>query len=121
LVERIVLGRRFLERGYFEPASIRRLWENHLNPKPWRLDLGGHLWALLVLELWHRIYLDGESIEDVREELLEEMGVDAEGQRAKRLAPSGKLKAESNPQSTMRSGASGQRAKRKAGQQTTDH
>jgi asparagine synthase (glutamine-hydrolysing) len=69
LGERWILGTRFLDRGYFEPAAIKKLWEFHQKPRPWSLDLGERLWALLVLEVWHRIFLDGESVEQVTEEL----------------------------------------------------
>jgi asparagine synthase (glutamine-hydrolysing) len=70
LVERTILRGRFLQRGYFEPAAIRRLWESHMRDKFWIVDLGSHFWCLFVLELWHRLFVDGENIEQVTRELL---------------------------------------------------
>ena len=45
------------KRGYFNSASIRRLREEH---ESGRRNCADQLFALLVLELWHRIYIDGE-------------------------------------------------------------
>ena len=70
LVEGIVLGDRFLSRGYFEPSAVRKIWDLHRRRRPWLLDLGQHLWSLLVLELWHRLYVDGETADDLQVELL---------------------------------------------------
>jgi hypothetical protein len=64
-----LLGDRFLDRGYFEPAAIRKLWDSHQKNHPWLLDLGDRLWTLLVLEIWHRIFIDGDSIDEVTSEL----------------------------------------------------
>jgi asparagine synthase (glutamine-hydrolysing) len=69
LGENIILGQRLRDRGYFEPAAVKKLWDSHQQQRPWRLDLGPHLWALLVLELWHRLFVDGETIEQLTEEL----------------------------------------------------
>jgi asparagine synthase (glutamine-hydrolysing) len=69
LVEEIILGDRALGRGYFDPAGIRKVWHLHRQGKAWHLDLGEHLWTLLVLELWHRLYVDGETVECLQDEL----------------------------------------------------
>jgi len=46
---------RSLQRGYFDPAFVRRLLREHLaNERDHTL----RLWQLLVFELWHRQYLD---------------------------------------------------------------
>jgi asparagine synthase (glutamine-hydrolysing) len=51
-----VLGSaRTRQRGYFEPAFIDRLVQEHLSG---RRDHNMKLWQLLVFELWHRQYLD---------------------------------------------------------------
>ena len=46
---------RTLQRGYFEPAAIHKLMDDHVSR---RRDLSDILWRLLVLELWHRNYLE---------------------------------------------------------------
>ncbi|HXZ25821.1 MAG TPA: asparagine synthase C-terminal domain-containing protein, partial [Nitrospiria bacterium] len=45
------------KRGYFHSAAVRRLIEEH---ESGRRNCADQLFALLVLELWHRIYIDGE-------------------------------------------------------------
>jgi asparagine synthase (glutamine-hydrolysing) len=42
-------------RGYFQPARVQQLLDDHVAG---RADHGQRLWALLVLELWHRQYVD---------------------------------------------------------------
>lgn len=46
---------RIKQRGYFEPATVARLREEHLSG---RRDHTWRLWALMVFEAWHRAYLD---------------------------------------------------------------
>jgi asparagine synthase (glutamine-hydrolysing) len=58
LVEELVLSARALDRGLFERSAIRRLAEDH------RAGVerhGDRLWLLVNLELWHRIFVDGED------------------------------------------------------------
>jgi asparagine synthase (glutamine-hydrolysing) len=45
------------KRGYVEPSTVRRLLAQH---ETGRRNLSDQLFALLMLELWHRIYLEGE-------------------------------------------------------------
>ncbi|HAZ07736.1 MAG TPA: asparagine synthase (glutamine-hydrolyzing) [Elusimicrobia bacterium] len=52
-----VLSREALSRGYFTQKGLRCLWDEHQGG---RRDHGYRLWALLMLELWHR-YADGEA------------------------------------------------------------
>jgi len=40
-----------LARGYFRPEAVRQMIEDHIGR---RADHGHKLWALLMLELWHR-------------------------------------------------------------------
>ena len=49
------LSQKALGRGYFKPEALYRLWDEHQNG---RRDHGYKLWALLMLELWHRQYAD---------------------------------------------------------------
>jgi asparagine synthase (glutamine-hydrolysing) len=46
---------RTLQRGYFEPAGIRKLMDDHLHRGR---ALSGRLWRLLMFELWHRNFLE---------------------------------------------------------------
>jgi asparagine synthase (glutamine-hydrolysing) len=50
-----LLERRTRERGYFEPAYVELLLDEHARG---RRDHSTRLWALFVLELWHRSYAD---------------------------------------------------------------
>ena len=45
-----------LQRGYFEPAFVRRIVNEHLTG---RRDHTLRLWQLVVFERWHRQYVDG--------------------------------------------------------------
>ncbi len=58
LVRDIVLSRTALERGYFEKAQLQRLVDDHIRGVR---DHGYRLWTLLMLELWHRRFVDGEA------------------------------------------------------------
>ncbi|MGH7315878.1 MAG: asparagine synthase (glutamine-hydrolyzing), partial [Candidatus Rokuibacteriota bacterium] len=53
--EDLLLSERALERGYFRPDVVRAMWARH---QQGRRNHGRHLWALMVLELWHRLFLD---------------------------------------------------------------
>jgi asparagine synthase (glutamine-hydrolysing) len=55
LVNDVVLSDRALSRGYFEPAFIRRLFTEH-EQGSW--DYSSEIFRLLMLELWHREYMD---------------------------------------------------------------
>ena len=46
------------QRGYFDPAFVDRLMDEHLAG---RRDHTLRLWQLMVFELWHRQYLDAPS------------------------------------------------------------
>ncbi len=62
IVEEFVLGPRALARGLFRPAALRRLAEEHRTGAERH---GDRLWLLANLEIWHRIFLDGEDPADV--------------------------------------------------------
>jgi asparagine synthase (glutamine-hydrolysing) len=57
-VRETLLGERALGRGYFRPEVITRLVEDHLEG---RVDRGRSLWTLLALEMWHRLFVDGDE------------------------------------------------------------
>jgi asparagine synthase (glutamine-hydrolysing) len=50
-----LLSRRTLQRGYFEPAFVRRLVAEHLGGAR---DHSLRLWQLVVFERWHQQYVD---------------------------------------------------------------
>lgn len=54
-----LLSQRSLGRGYFEPAAVRRMVEEHTTSK-W--DHSSRLWLLLVFELWHQKFIDSSSV-----------------------------------------------------------
>ena len=51
----VLASPRTRQRGYFEPAFVDRLVQEHMTG---RRDHTLRLWQLLMLELWHRQYLD---------------------------------------------------------------
>ena len=55
-VEKTLLNPRALERGYYNPNYIKRIVDEHMAGANHEVALG----ALLTIELWHRIYLDGD-------------------------------------------------------------
>ena len=51
----LLLSRRSLARGYVRPEAVRRMWHQHQR----RIrDRASGLWALMMLELWHRTFMD---------------------------------------------------------------
>lgn len=54
----VLLDSRALGRGYFRPEAVRSLLADH---QAGRYDHSYRLWALLVLELWQREWVEGRS------------------------------------------------------------
>ncbi len=54
-LEDILTDPRTVQRGYFHPAEVRRLLDEHLGEI---VDHTSRLWTLVVLELWHRTWID---------------------------------------------------------------
>jgi len=54
----ILLEPRTLQRGYFRAQAVQQLVEEHLRG---RRNRSGMLWRMLVLELWHRNFLESEA------------------------------------------------------------
>jgi asparagine synthase (glutamine-hydrolysing) len=53
-----VLSGKARQRGYFKMAEVERLVDEH---QKGARDHGYKLWALLMLELWHEAYVDGQK------------------------------------------------------------
>jgi asparagine synthase (glutamine-hydrolysing) len=58
-VQEFVLGPRALARGLFQPAALRQLAEEH---RTGQARHGDRLWLLVNLEIWHRVFVDGEDV-----------------------------------------------------------
>jgi asparagine synthase (glutamine-hydrolysing) len=56
-VEDTICSRRATERGYFDARAVRALWEAHRRGQ----DFAHEIWMLLVLEIWHRTFVDRAS------------------------------------------------------------
>jgi len=55
---------RFVELGIFEQRYMDRILEEHIAGK---VDHNYRIWLLLNLEIWYRLYFEGESIDAMRE------------------------------------------------------
>ena len=58
VVQEFVLGPRALRRGLFVASVLHRLADEH---KSGAAEHGVRLWLLVNLEIWQRIFLDGED------------------------------------------------------------
>ncbi|MGA6982299.1 MAG: asparagine synthase (glutamine-hydrolyzing) [Candidatus Sulfotelmatobacter sp.] len=54
----VLLEPRTLQRGYLKPAAVRSLIDEHVRG---RRNRSGMLWRMLVLELWHRNFMEARS------------------------------------------------------------
>jgi glycosyltransferase involved in cell wall biosynthesis len=57
-------------RGYFRPEVVQRMVEQH---RAGGRDFSQHLWALIVFELWHRMFIDND-MSDRSHLTLEDLG-----------------------------------------------
>jgi len=64
-IEKLLLGPRSLERGYFQREAVKRLFDEH---RAKYRDHYDRIWRLLNLELWHRVCLEGESGDFARQD-----------------------------------------------------
>ena len=51
----LLFSRRAADRGYFRPQAVQRIWDAHQGRSR---NHASQIWALMVLELWHRAYVD---------------------------------------------------------------
>ena len=59
-LKEVLFSGKSLNRGYFQPAALKQFVNDHIEG---RADHGYQLWGLLTLELWFRIFIDGEDFE----------------------------------------------------------
>ena len=67
LMQQVLSPETVAARGLFAPAAVQQVMQEHMSQQADHTD---HLQALLNLELWCRLYLDGHSVEQVKDELL---------------------------------------------------
>jgi asparagine synthase (glutamine-hydrolysing) len=63
LLDELLLGPRALARGLFDREAVQRLVTSHVTREANHTE---RLWSLLNLELWQRLHLDAEPIEELR-------------------------------------------------------
>lgn len=73
LLQELVLGPRALARELFDATYIESLVAEH-RAGAW--DHSARLWMLMNLEIWQRIFLDGDSTEVIMREAFPEMGLE---------------------------------------------
>jgi asparagine synthase (glutamine-hydrolysing) len=54
----VLLEPRTMQRGYFKPSAVKMLIDEHVQG---RRNRSGLLWRMLVLELWHRNFMESKS------------------------------------------------------------
>ncbi|HET8633340.1 MAG TPA: asparagine synthase-related protein, partial [Gemmatimonadales bacterium] len=62
LLDQYVLSERALQRGLFRPEAVRQLVAEHVAGEA---NHDERLWALINVEIWQRLYLDGEAVESL--------------------------------------------------------
>jgi asparagine synthase (glutamine-hydrolysing) len=61
-LEKMLLDPRTMDRGYFRPDAVRNLFAEH---RAGARDHGNRIWRLLNLEIWERVCLEGDPVEEV--------------------------------------------------------
>ena len=59
LAHDILLDPRSVQRGYFDMGFVKKMLDEHVSGK---VDHGYRIWALLNLELWHRMFIDSADV-----------------------------------------------------------
>jgi asparagine synthase (glutamine-hydrolysing) len=63
-VEEVLLDPQARSRGYFREKAVRSLIDRHVSG---RQDVSYQIWALLMHELWHREFVDQQSLPEIAE------------------------------------------------------
>jgi len=67
LIDNLFQQSRFVELGIFSAAEISRIWDEH---KTGKADHNYRLWILMNLELWYRLYFEGETPDSLSDLIL---------------------------------------------------
>jgi asparagine synthase (glutamine-hydrolysing) len=57
-VRDILTDRKTIERGYFQKAAVEKLIDANVGSGSYSKEV----FSLVALELWHRMFLDGEAV-----------------------------------------------------------
>jgi asparagine synthase (glutamine-hydrolysing) len=68
LMQQVLSPKSIKSRGLFNPQAVFQVKQQHLAQQA---DHSDHLQALMNLELWCRLYLDGDSVDQLKDELLQ--------------------------------------------------
>ena len=60
---RLFAQSRFVELGIFRPEYIHSMLEEHMSGK---VDHNYRIWVLLNLEIWYRLYFEGETVDSMK-------------------------------------------------------
>jgi asparagine synthase (glutamine-hydrolysing) len=71
VIDEFVLGGRARARAIFDPNAVRRLNDEH---RSGAADHGERLWLLVTLEIWQRIFIDGEVPSEVMRPVERQLG-----------------------------------------------
>ncbi len=66
VVNEFITSERAMSRGLFNTGAVRTLVAEH---QAGSANHDERLWALLNLEVWHRLWMDGESVDDVTRDM----------------------------------------------------
>jgi asparagine synthase (glutamine-hydrolysing) len=83
---RVLLEPRTLQRGYFKPEAVRELVDEHTRG---RRNRSGILWRMLVLELWHRNFMEARSARQGPSPVMSSRAMHEASSSAPRAASSG--------------------------------
>jgi asparagine synthase (glutamine-hydrolysing) len=61
-LEQILLEPRTVERNYFQPETVKKMFSEH---RAGARDHGNRIWRLLNLELWERVCVERDPVEEV--------------------------------------------------------
>ncbi|MHB8482305.1 MAG: asparagine synthase (glutamine-hydrolyzing) [Nitrospiria bacterium] len=59
LAKDVLLGEQSVKRGYFKPRALKKLYDEHQSGE---IDHSSRIWALVMLEQWHRVFVDQNSL-----------------------------------------------------------